>query len=186
MLVLRKLVKRIKGLAYNQFTGTADILETMQESLQGIRTVKAFTLEEAMRAAHRRATSSAVERNANKMARVSNRSSPLMETLGGFAVAGGLMYGGYSVVALGATPGQFFSFLTAFLMAYEPAKRLARLNIELNSNLVGARMLLEVVDSPASELADDDKPSLEARARRGSNSATSASPIAPTSRCSTA
>ena len=49
MLVLRKLVKRIKGLAHNQFTGTADILETMQESLQGIRTVKAFTLEETMR-----------------------------------------------------------------------------------------------------------------------------------------
>jgi ABC-type multidrug transport system fused ATPase/permease subunit len=160
MLVLRKLVKRIKGLAYNQFTGTADILETMQESLQGIRTVKAFTLEETMRE-RIDASISAVERNANKMARVSNRSSPLMETLGGFAVAGGLMYGGYSVVALHATPGQFFSFLTAFLLAYEPAKRLARLNIELNSGLVGARMLLEVVDSPASELSDDDKPALE-------------------------
>jgi len=36
MLVLRKLVKRIKGLAHNQFSGTADIMETMQESLQGI------------------------------------------------------------------------------------------------------------------------------------------------------
>jgi ATP-binding cassette, subfamily B, bacterial MsbA len=160
MLVLRKLVKRIKGLAYNQFVGTADILETMQESLQGIRTVKAFTLEETMRDRIDQHIS-AVENNANKMARVSNRSSPLMETLGGFAVAGGLMYGGYSVVALGATPGGFFSFLTAFLMAYEPAKRLARLNIELNSNLVGARMLLEVVDSPASEQADDDKPALQ-------------------------
>src|SRR5215467_9084545 len=150
MLVLRKLVKRIKGLAYNQFTGTASILETMQESLQGIRTVKAFTLEQTM-----------LERNANKMARVSNRSSPLMETLGGFAVAAGLMYGGYGVVALHATPGQFFSFLTAFLMAYEPAKRLARLNIDLNSSLVGARMLLEVVDSPATEISDDDKPALK-------------------------
>jgi ABC-type multidrug transport system fused ATPase/permease subunit len=160
MLVLRKLVKRIKGLAHNQFTGTADILETMQESLQGIRTVKAFTLEQTMRE-RIDASISAVERNANKMARVSNRSSPLMETLGGLAVAGGLMYGGYSVVALGATPGQFFSFLTAFLMAYEPAKRLARLNIELNSNLIGARKLLEIVDSPASEPADDDKPLLK-------------------------
>jgi ATP-binding cassette subfamily B protein len=160
MLVLRKLVKRIKGLAHNQFTGTADILETMQESLQGIRTVKAFTLEEAMRQ-RIDASISAVERNANKMARVSNRSSPLMEMLGGFAVAGCLLYGGYSVVALGATPGQFFSFLTAFLLATEPAKRLVRLNIELNSNLVGARMLLEVVDRPASELSDDDKPSLK-------------------------
>lgn len=160
MLVLRKLVKRIKGLAHNQFTGTADILETMQESLQGIRTVKAFTLEQTMRE-RIDASISAVERNANKMARVSNRSSPLMETLGGFAVAGGLMYGGYSVVAMGATPGQFFSFLTAFLMAYEPAKRLARLNIELNSNLIGARKLLEIVDSPSSEPVDDDKPALK-------------------------
>src|SRR5882762_6787297 len=49
MLILRKLVKRIKSLAHNQFTGTADILETMQESLQGIRTVKAFTLEQTLR-----------------------------------------------------------------------------------------------------------------------------------------
>ena len=160
MLVLRKLVKRIKGLAHTQFTGTADIMETMQESLQGIRTVKAFTLEGTMRE-RIDASITAVEQNANKMARVSNRSSPLMETLGGLAVAGGLMYGGYSVVALGATPGQFFSFLTAFLLAYEPAKRLARLNIELNSSLVGARKLLEIVDSPASEPADDDKPALK-------------------------
>jgi ATP-binding cassette subfamily B protein len=160
MLVLRKLVKRIKGLAHNQFTGTADILETMQESLQGIRTVKAFTLEQTMRE-RIDASIAAVEKNANKMARVSNRASPLMETLGGFAVAGGLMYGGYSVVAMGATPGQFFSFLTAFLMAYEPAKRLARLNIELNSNLIGARKLLEIVDSPSSEPLEDDKPGLK-------------------------
>ncbi|MBR0694937.1 ABC transporter ATP-binding protein [Bradyrhizobium lablabi] len=160
MLVLRKLVKRIKGLAFNQFTGTADILETMQESLQGIRTVKAFTLEDTMQ---RRIDENiaAVERNANKMARVANRSNPLMEMLGGFAIAGCLLYGGYSVVALGATPGQFFSFMTAFLMATEPAKRLARLNIDLNSQLVGARMLLEVVDSPASERSDEGKPALE-------------------------
>ncbi|MDE2061902.1 MAG: ABC transporter ATP-binding protein [Bradyrhizobium sp.] len=160
MLVLRTLVRRIKSLAHTQFTGTADIMETMQESLQGIRTVKAFTLETTMRE-RIDASITAVENNANKMARVSNRSSPLMETLGGLAVAGGLMYGGYSVVALGATPGQFFSFLTAFLLAYEPAKRLARLNLELNSSLIGTRKLLEIIDSPASEPEDGDKPALK-------------------------
>src|SRR3974390_3181356 len=160
VLFLRKLVKRIRRLAYTQFTGTAEILETMQEALQGIRTVKAFTLEETMRE-RINASIADVERNANKMARVSNRSSPLMETLGGIAVAAGLLYGGYSVVALGTTPRQLISFLTAFLMVTEPAKRLARLNIELNSNLVGARMLLDVIDSPATKLWDDDKPPLE-------------------------
>ena len=160
MIVLRKLVKRIKGLAHSQFHGTADIMETMQESLQGIRTVKAFTLERTM-SERIDASIAAVEQTNNKMARVSNRASPLMETLGGFAIAGGLMYGGYRVVAMGATPGQFFSFLTAFLLAYEPAKRLARLNIELNSSLIGARKLLEIVDSPASEPDDSDKPALK-------------------------
>src|ERR1700759_1721055 len=160
MLVLRKLVKRIKGLAFNQFTGTADIMETMQESLQGIGTVKAFTLEETMQKGIDE-NIAIVERNANKLARVANRSNPLMEMLGGFAVAGCLLYGGYSVVALNAPPGAFFSFMTAFLMATEPAKRLARLNIDLNSQLVGARMLLEVIDSPATEKADDDKPALK-------------------------
>lgn len=160
MIVLRKLVKRIKGLAHSQFHGTADIMETMQESLQGIRTVKAFTLEDTMR--ERIGVSiDAVERDSNKMARISNRSSPLMETLGGFAIAGGLMYGGYRVVAMGATPGQFFSFLTAFLLAYEPAKRLARLNIDLNSSLIGARKLIEIIDSPATEPDDSNKPALK-------------------------
>src|SRR3954451_6978121 len=165
MLVLRKLVKRIKGLAYNQFTGTPDILETMQESLQGIRTVKAFTLEETMQ--NRIDENIAiVERNANKMARVANRSNPLMEMLGGFAVAGGLMYGGYSVVAMGATPGQFFSFLTAFLMAYETAKRLVPFNLELQNKLIGARKLLEIVDTLSSEHAEDEKPALKLSAAR--------------------
>jgi ATP-binding cassette, subfamily B, bacterial MsbA len=159
MLVLRTLVRRIKSLAHTQFTGTADIMETMQESLQGIRTVKAFTLETTMRE-RIDASIAAVESNANKMARVSNRSSPLMETLGGLAVAGTLMYAGYSVVALGATPGGFFSFLTAFLLAYEPAKRLARLNLELNASLIGTRKLLEIIDSPPSEPEDSNKPPL--------------------------
>ncbi len=159
MIVLRKLVRRVKGLAESQFVRGANILETMQETLQGIRTVKAFTLEDAMRA-RMNGNIALVEQTANKIARVSNRSSPLMEMLGGFAIAGALMYGGYRVVVTGATPGQFFSFLTAFLLAYEPAKRLARLNIELNTSLIGARMLLDIVDSPASEPSDDDRPAL--------------------------
>ena len=159
LFAIRKLVRRIRNLAHVQFTGTTDILETMQESLQGIRTVKAFTLEETMQARIDKSIAM-VEANANKMSRVQSRSSPLMETLGGVAIACTLMYGGYRVVGTGATPGQFFSFITAFLLAYEPAKRLARLNIELNTYLIGARKLLEIVDSPATEPDDSDKPAL--------------------------
>lgn len=158
-LFIRKLVKRIRHLAHDQFTGTTNIMETVQESLQGIRTVKAFTLEEVMQARINKSIAD-VEAYSNKMARVSNRSGPLMEMLGGIAIASALMYGGYRVIATNAAPGQFVSFITAFLLAYEPAKRLARLNIDLNGLLIGARKLLEIVDSPASEPSDDDKPAL--------------------------
>src|SRR5581483_597297 len=156
---LRKLIRRIYTIARTQFHGNTRIVETLQETLQGIRIVKAFTLEDVMRERFDRNVA-AVEHEANKMARVSNRSSPLMETLGGCAIALAITYGGYRVIATGATPGEFFSFITAFLLAYEPAKRLARLSTELNSGLVGVRILFEVLDSPPSEYVDADKPAL--------------------------
>src|ERR1700730_6431161 len=136
MLILRKLIKRIRTIAHQQFTGTARILETLQEAVQGIRIVKAFTLEDAMRGRFD-AHVAELEKESNKWARVAYRSSPLMEALGGFAIAGALIYGGFRVIETGATPGQFFSFLAAFMLAYEPTKRLARLNIDLNTGLIG-------------------------------------------------
>jgi ATP-binding cassette subfamily B protein len=165
MLVLRKLIKRIRAIARVQFTGGARILETLQETLQGIRIVKAFTLEDILRKRFD-ADVAAVEWEANKMARIGNRASPLMESLGGFAMAAALIYGGYRVIQDAASAGALFSFITAFLLANEPAKRLARFNIELNASLVGVRTLLEIIDSAPTEPADDDRPALVVTAAR--------------------
>ncbi len=159
MLVLRRLIHRIKAIAHQQFTGNTRILETLQEAVQGIRIVKAYTLEDAMRARFD-AHVAELEHESNKWARVAFRSGPLMESLGGFAIAIALVYGGYRVIAHGATPGQFFSFLAAFMLAYEPAKRLARLNMDLNSGLVGVRILFDTIDHPPSEQPDLQKPPL--------------------------
>ena len=72
--------------------------------MQGIRIVKAFTLEDDMR--RRLAVSvDEVERESDKMARVANRASPMMEILGGIAIALAIIYGGYRVIETGATPG---------------------------------------------------------------------------------
>jgi ATP-binding cassette, subfamily B, bacterial MsbA len=156
---LRKLIRRTRTVAYSQFLGGARILETVQETLQGIRIVKAFTLEDEMRARIARDIA-AVEDTSNKMARVANRSSPLMEMLGGIAIAIAILYSGYRVAMTGASPGEFVSFMAAFLLAYEPAKRLVRLNLDLNSALVGVRLLFDVIDSPPSEPADTERPAL--------------------------
>ena len=159
MLILRKMIGRIRSIARNQFTGGTLILETMQEALQGIRIVKAFTLEDRIQS-QLDSHIAEVEKDSNKLARVGNRASPLMETLGGVAIALAFVYGGYRVIEIGDAPGQFFSFIAAFLLAYDPAKRLARLNLDLNTNLVGVRVLFEVLDSPATEPSEVGKPDL--------------------------
>jgi ATP-binding cassette, subfamily B, bacterial MsbA len=159
VLLMRKLVRRIRTVAYSQWSGGTRILETMQEAVQGIRIVKAFTLEDTMRARFD-ADVANVERESNTMARVSQRATPLMESLAGIAVCFGMIYGGYRVIATGAEPGEFLSFLTAFLLAYEPAKRLARFNMDLNATLVGVRILFEIIDAPATEAIDEGRPPL--------------------------
>src|SRR5262249_17312503 len=85
MLILRKMIKRIRVVAHQQFAGNTSILETMQEAVQGIRIVKAYTLEDAIRARFDGHVAG-LEQESNKWARIAHRSSPLMEALGGFAI----------------------------------------------------------------------------------------------------
>src|SRR6185312_10868840 len=114
LIFIRRLVRRINSIAMSQFSGGARILETMLETIQGIRIVKAFTLEEQMKAKFD-ADVGTLEDETVKMARVSNRAGPLLETLAGVAIAVGMVYGGYRVVLCGAEPGSLFAFILAFL-----------------------------------------------------------------------
>ncbi len=73
----------------------------------------------------------------NAIIRIKSLTSPLMETLGGLVVALVVVYASWQSVASGKTPGEFMSFLTAFLLAYEPTKRLANLHVSLQRSLIG-------------------------------------------------
>jgi ABC-type multidrug transport system fused ATPase/permease subunit len=147
VLSVRKLMQRVRNIIMTQFGRSMDILKAIQETVQGIKIIKAFNLEDTARAQIYEAIAS-MEHASNKLARVSNRSTPLMESLGGIALGLMFLYGGYHVLVLNAPPGEFFSFITAFLLAYEPAKRIARLNVDLQAALVGVRILFDVLDAP--------------------------------------
>jgi ATP-binding cassette, subfamily B, bacterial MsbA len=134
-------------------------MKTLQETVQGFRIVKSYNLEDAMRV-RMAATVADAEKVANQIARLKARSSPLMETLGGFAVAGFVIYAGHGVLAAGQMPGEFFSVITALLLAYEPAKRLARLHIDLTANLSKARFMFDLLDNLPIEHDEAVKPSL--------------------------
>jgi ATP-binding cassette, subfamily B, bacterial MsbA len=89
-----------------------------------------------------------------------------METLGGFAVALAILYGGYRVIETGATPGAFVSFSGRSCSRMNRPSGLARLNIDLNNGLVGVRMRYEVINSPVGEPTDDHLPPLALTAAR--------------------
>jgi ATP-binding cassette, subfamily B, bacterial MsbA len=159
VLMMRQLVRRARTVIFKKYTSGVATLETLQEALQGIRIVKAFTLEETMRDRVQGSIRD-VEAAANKMARVSNRSGPVMEALAGLAIALAILYGGYRVISTDAKPGSFVSFMAAFLLAYEPAKRLTRLNFDLSHTLLGVRIFYELIDSPATEPSEEARPPL--------------------------
>ncbi len=157
---VRSLIRRTRNIVKRQFIGTGNILQTMQETIHGIRVVKSFNLEGLMKKRMDEHVGE-VESAMNKMVRVSSRSSPLMEMLGGFAVAAAVMYAGLGVLKGGRMPGEFFSVITALLLAYEPAKRLARVNIDLAANLTYVRFLFDIIDSPPAEAEPAGLPSLK-------------------------
>ncbi|MEL7543956.1 MAG: ABC transporter ATP-binding protein [Pseudomonadota bacterium] len=146
------LVRKVRRVAKAEFFSLSRIVMAMQETVQGIRVVKSFNLEDAMRGRMFEAIES-VEDRANRIAHLSARTSPLMETLGGVAIAGVILVSSWMIIEGGQTPGAFMSFLTALLLAYEPAKRLARLQVNMEAFLIGVRLMFELIDRPV-QLSD--------------------------------
>ncbi|MGF1622613.1 MAG: ABC transporter ATP-binding protein [Rhodomicrobiaceae bacterium] len=143
--VQKKLVARIRTVALGEVMSFGNIVKTMRETAQGVRVVKAFTLEPEMKNRMDQSIS-AVERVQNKMVAVNAGVNPLIDMLGGFAVAGVIFYAGWRSLTYNETPGEFFSFITALLMAYEPARRLARLQVSLGQACIGVQMMYDLID----------------------------------------
>ena len=82
-----------------------------------------------------------------KVVKVQAMTSPLSEMFAGVGAAAVIYYGGYSVVNGHSTPGNFFSFITALFMLYEPVKRLSRINNVVQQGLAAGSRVFEVIDT---------------------------------------
>lgn len=142
---LRYISKRLRSATKESIIFNAHVLGAMQETVQGIAIVKAFTMEEQL---ERKVsvTIESAEKRSNRIARLSERTSPLTETFAGVAISSVIAYAAFRSIYGGMLPGAFFSFVTALLMAYEPAKRLAKLQVQMERAVVNARMIYEILD----------------------------------------
>ncbi|WP_440981803.1 ABC transporter ATP-binding protein [Shinella sumterensis] len=145
LLGLRYVSKRLRSATRDAVELNSHVLGAMQETVQGITIVKAFTMEAQLKDKVEAIIGQAESRS-NRIARLTERTAPMTETFAGFAISGVLAYAAYRSIYDGVMPGAFFSFVTALLMAYDPARRLARLQVSLERAAVNARMIYEILD----------------------------------------
>ncbi len=145
VLGLRYIAKRLRETTREAVILNSRVLGAMQETLQGIAIVKAFTMEKPLEQRIFKTIDEA-ERRGNKIARLTERTAPLTETIAGIAVSSVLAYAAYRAIYNNVPPGAFFAFVTALLLAYDPARRLARLQVSMERAVVNARMIYEILD----------------------------------------
>ncbi len=151
-----KKMRRIAGTTQNdigQFSGL------LNQSFQGIRQVKSYTAEDHEKIRIGKYIDS-LYRLSIKSIRTASLTIPLSECLAGAAVALVIFYGGSQVIAGHNTTGNFFSFIAAFFMAYEPLKRLAKANNILQVGLAASQRIFAALDQKPVIVSPNNAPAL--------------------------
>src|SRR5690606_7131658 len=116
----------------------------LEETFAGARHVKAYRMEDYESGRAKRAADTIFRLNL-KAGVTRAMAHPIMETLGGLAVLVVILYGGWQVIGGARTAGDLMSFITALLLAYEPMKKLAAMNANLQEGLAAAHRIYTVL-----------------------------------------
>lgn len=150
---VRAVLGKVRRIMQAELVSLTEIMKVIQETSGGLRVVRAFGLEPMLEGRMDRAVRD-VEKRSNAIVRLEAVTAPMMDTLAGSAIATIVLVSGLSIgMGATATAGELMAFVTALLMAYEPAKRLSRMRVSLEAAFVGVKMMFDVLDRPDS-LAD--------------------------------
>jgi subfamily B ATP-binding cassette protein MsbA len=142
-----KLGRRMRRASARAQVQVGEFTTLLDETFKGARHVKAYGMED-YEIARARAAAEGMFHRIMKVIRVRALSTPVMEALGGVAIAVVIYYGGWQVIEGETTAGAFFSFITALLFAYQPMKSLANLNANLQEGLAAAQRVYALLDQP--------------------------------------
>ncbi len=139
--------KKLKRYSRRMLVSLEEITERLNETITGIRIVKAFAMEDYERAKFDQVNQTLFNAFMQRF-KVRALSNPVMETLGGMGVCAIVFYGGYQVINGQSTQGTFFSFMAALLMLYEPIKRINEVNITIQEGISAGERIFALLDSP--------------------------------------
>lgn len=137
-----KLFRRLSTRTQEEVAGVSNILH---ETITGSRIVKAFSRESYEGERFQRQVGKLFSLTL-KDAKYRCLQHPLMEFIGGGAIALIIWFGGKEVIAGTATPGTFFAFLTALIAAYEPVKGVTRINSTIQQGMAAAARVFAILD----------------------------------------
>jgi len=160
ILPIVKIGRKMRKVSINTQEEMGAFTILLHQIFQGMRVVKAYAMENYEQIRAYRLIDRISQLNI-KGGRVRAASHPIMETLGGCAIVIVILYGGTQVIAGNRTTGTFISFITALLLAYEPMKRLAGLNANLQEGLAAALRIFEAIDLKPSIVTLPKSPPLQ-------------------------
>lgn len=137
--------RKLRKISKNNQQSLARLTVSLHESIMGIRVVKAFGMEWYESKRFQKHNMHHLK-TILKSIKVRALSSPVMELLGGLGIVTIIWYGGYSVLQGESTPGNFFSFMGAMIMLYEPVKKLTTINNSIQQGLAAAERVYKILD----------------------------------------
>ncbi|NBR94974.1 MAG: ABC transporter ATP-binding protein [Proteobacteria bacterium] len=140
-----KIGRKMRNLSFKNQEMSAKFTSQMSDTLQYSKLVKAYHCEE-FEINRMSKIIDAIFKMSKKITRLSLISSPFVESLAGFGVAAVIWYGGMQVVNGQTTPGAFFSFFTAMMMAYRPLKSISGMNSGIQLGLAAATRFYQTID----------------------------------------
>ena len=150
------LSRKIRKVAKEETDLSGHYFAAGSEALAGVRTVKSYNLE---RKSIEKFNSSvdALEDRIFGISKVTAATHPIMEFLGGLVLGVFVIYAAWQTITYGKTPGEFTAFITAFLLAYQPASKISKFWVELQKSLTQSFFMFRLIDTKPKSVSCGNK-----------------------------
>ena len=140
------LSRKIRKVAKEEADLSGQYFAAGSEALAGVRTVKSYNLENKSIEKFNSSVD-ALEDRIFGISKVTAATHPIMEFLGGLVLGVFVIYAAWQTINYGKTPGEFTAFITAFLLAYQPAAKISKLWVELQKSLTQSYFMFLLIDT---------------------------------------
>ena len=158
-IISRSLGKRMGKAAREAQEHSGNLARFLSEILKASKVIKIYQKENFEYGRAKKFIHGLIEK-LKKMTIIQIRATPIMEILTGFIIAGFIYYSGYLVMEGKIGINNFFSFLAAMMLAYQPIRSLASINIVVNQGFSAAKRIFEIIDTKISIREDENSKNL--------------------------